>query len=170
MDHDIESRPATRVQRLATGGLVAGALTLLVAVPACSSPSTPTAASTSTTTSTTTASPVTTQQGSAAKVAACQADAKSLILAITAYMAQKGSFPSPPAPWSAATYAANFAPLLSANGGGPYLATPPADKFYVIEYDAAGHVWVAPPGSYGAAYNPGQSFDANPNICLAAVG
>ena len=47
---------------------------------------------------------------------------------------------------------------------------PPATTQYVIEYDAAGHVWVAPPGAYEAGYNPGQSFDADPNICLAAVG
>ncbi len=85
-------------------------------------------------------------------------------------MAEKGSFPSPPSPWSAATYAANFQPLLSAGGGGPFIPKPPGNQFYVIEYDSSGHVWVAPPGSYGGTYNPGQSFDANPNVCLAAVG
>ena len=85
-------------------------------------------------------------------------------------MAQKGAFPTPPSPWSAATYATNFGPLLSASGGGPYIPNPPGNRFYVIEYDSSGHVWVAPPGSYGATYNPGQSFDADPNICLAAVG
>ena len=139
-------------------------------VPACSSPSTPTAASTSTTPSTTTPTSITIQQGSAAEVAACQADAKLLEVALGAYMAEKGAYPSPPSPWSAATYTANFQPLMSAVGGGPYIPKPPATRFYVIEYDSSGHVWVAPPGSYGATYNPGQSFDANPNICLAAVG
>jgi len=85
-------------------------------------------------------------------------------------MAQKGAFPSPPSPWSAETYDANFDPLTGAGGGGPYLPNPPSSKFYVIEYDSSGHVWIAPPGSYGATFDVGQSFDANPNICLAAVG
>ena len=76
---------------------------------------------------------------------------------------------SPPAPWSAATYATNFQPLTTAAGGeGPYLPTPPATKFYVIEYDSSGHLWIAPPGAYSPTYNPGQSF-TNPNVCLAAV-
>ena len=151
----------------AAAGLVIGVLILLVAVPACSSPSTST--STSTSHPTTTSSTISIQQASSAEVAACEADAKSLEVALEAYMVQKGAFPSPPSPWSASTYATNFAPLLSAAGGGPYMASPPASKFYVVEYDSSGHVWVAPPGSYGAAYNPGQGFDANPNVCLAAV-
>ena len=107
-------------------------------------------------------------EGSAAEVAACQADAQTLEAALEAYMVEKGSFPSP-APWSAATYAANFEPLTAAGGGGPYLPRPPDTRFYVIEYDSSGHVWIAPPGSYGATYNPGQSFDANIDVCLAAV-
>ncbi len=156
---------------LRTGGLVLGVLLLLVVVPACSSPPTPTTAPATTSTSTSTSSPpVTFQQGSAAEVASCQSDAKVLEVALEAYMAEKGSFPSPPAPWSAATYAADFQPLLSSGGGGPFIPKPPGNQFYVIEYDSAGHVWVAPPGSYEAAYDPGQSFDANPNVCLAAVG
>ncbi len=78
-------------------------------------------------------------------------------------MVQKGAFPAP-STWSAGTYAANFAPLIPA-----YLHNAPSTTSYVIEYDSAGHVWVAPPGSYGATYNPGQSFDNNPNVCLAAT-
>ena len=81
-------------------------------------------------------------------------------------MAEKGAYPSPPSPWSEAAYAANFEPLTSAGD----MKTPPATRFYVIEFDSAGHVWVAPPGSYPATYNPGQSFDANPDVCMAAVG
>ena len=84
-------------------------------------------------------------------------------------MAEKGAFPSPPSPWSATTYAANFAPLTSATDGGPYLHNPPSTTSFVIEYDSSGHVWVAPPGTYGAIYNPAQSLDNNPNYCLAAV-
>ncbi len=73
------------------------------------------------------------------------------------------------AAWSAATYAGNFEPLTAASGGGPFLPSPPGTKYYVIEYDSAGHVWVAPPGAYGP-YNKGQDFAADPNICDAAVG
>ena len=106
----------------------------------------------------------------AAEVAACQADAQSVEVAVQAYQAQKGTYPSPAAPWSAATYAADYAPLTSSSaGGGPYLHNAPGARYYVIEYDSSGHVWIAPPGSYEPAYNAGQSFDGNPNICLAAV-
>jgi hypothetical protein len=129
-----------------------------------------TAASTTTTSVPPTSTAATVQQGSAAEVAACGADAKSLETALQAYMAEQGSYPSPPSEWSAASYVANFAPLTTTQGGvGPFLPRAPATTRYVIEYDSAGHVWVAPPGSYGSSYNPGQSYDANPGICLAAV-
>jgi len=162
---DMGSPERHRRHRLA---IVAGVVSLLAAVPACSSSSTPTSAPVSTTT-TSTSPPVTFQQGSAAQVVACQTDAQNLVTALDAYMAEHGAYPSPPSPWSAAAYAANFAPLTSAGGGGPYMAKASATTAYVIEYDSAGHVWVAPPGSYGATYNPGQNFEANPDICLAAV-
>ena len=84
-------------------------------------------------------------------------------------MAEKGAYPSPPAAWSAATYAANYQPLTAASDGGPFLKSPPGTKFYVIEYDSAGHVWIAPPGAYGP-YDKGQDFALDPNICDAAVG
>ena len=105
----------------------------------------------------------------AAEVAACQADAQSVEVAVQAYQAQKGTYPSPASPWSAATYAADYTPLTSSADGGPYLHNAPRATYYVIEYDSSGHVWIAPPGSYEPAYNAGQSFDGNPNICLAAV-
>ena len=110
------------------------------------------------------------QQGSSAEVSDCEADAKSLEEALGTYMAEKGAYPSPPSPWSASAYAADFSPLTEAAGGvGPFLPHAPATTSYVIEYDSSGHVWVAPPGSYGALYNAGQSFSADPNTCLAAV-
>ena len=37
-------------------------------------------------------------------------------------MAEKGAYPSPPSPWSAATYVANYGPLTSSGGGGPFMA------------------------------------------------
>ena len=113
---------------------------------------------------TATTSSVVFPERSAAEVAACQADAKTLEVALEAYMAERGSLPSP-APWSAATYAANFEALTAA--GLP--AEPPDTKSYVIEFDSSGHVWVAPPGSYGATFNPAQSIDTSTDVCLAAV-
>jgi hypothetical protein len=84
-------------------------------------------------------------------------------------MAENGAYPSPPAPWSAATYAGNYQTLTAASNGGPYLASPPATRFYVIEYDSDGHIWIAPPEAYGP-YNKGQDYDLVPDICDAAVG
>ena len=118
---------------------------------------------------TSTPTSVSIQQASQAEVAACEADAKDVEVALAAFQAQKGAYPSPPAAWSAATYASNYAPLTSGAGGGPYLQSPPRFATYVVEYDSSGHVWVAPPGAYDA-YNRGQDFDANPGVCLAAIG
>ena len=142
-------------------------MSLFVVVPACSSSSTPAAVATSTTTSTTTNATVPNQNP--AEIAACTADAKSLEVALAAYNALKGAYPSPPSPWSADTYAADYEPLTVAGGGGPFMAAAPRTTSYVIEYDSAGHVWVAPPGSYGR-YNVGQDIAISPDICDAAVG
>jgi hypothetical protein len=128
----------------------------------------PKSASASTTLATPTS--VAIQPASAAQVAACKSDAKVVEVALAAYQARKGDYPSPTAPWSAATYAGNYAPLTSAGGGGPYLdGRELSTDHFVVEYDESGHVWVAPPGAYDA-YNHGQDFDANPDVCLAAVG
>ncbi len=155
----------------ATAGLLIGVIGLLAVVPACSSASTPMAVSTTShpTTSTSAPSSVTFAQGSSAEIAACEGDAKVLDVALEAYMAENGAYPSPAEPWSAATYVANFQPLTSATRGGPYLHNLFATTDFVIEYDSAGHIWVAPPGAYGATYNPGQDFDTNPNVCSTAV-
>jgi hypothetical protein len=147
----------------ATTGLVIGAVALLACVPACSSPSTTSSSTPSTTTS------VTLPEQNPAELATCVSDAQALTEALDAYMADRGAYPSPPAAWSAATYAGNFQALTAASGGGPFLPSPPGTKYYIIEYDSAGHVWVAPPGAYGP-YNKGQDFAADPNICDAAVG
>lgn len=154
-------RPHVRTK----AGLLIGSVALLALVPACSSSSTPAAVAT-TTTSTTTA--VVVPEQSPAEVAACVADAKTVEIALQTYQAEKGAYPSPPASWSAATYATNYQPLTTASGGGPFLPTPPETKDYVIAYDSAGHIWVTPPGTYGP-YNPGQDFSTTPDICNAAV-
>jgi hypothetical protein len=150
---------------------VVGVVTLLSTLPACSSPSTPStiSSSTSSTMATSTTAPsVVFPQGLSAEVAACEADGKTVEIAVEAYMAEKGAYPTPPSPWSATTYVGNFSPLTSAGGGGPYLAKPPGTANYVIEYDSSGDVWVAPPGAYGATFNPGQSM-ANTDVCEPAV-
>jgi hypothetical protein len=158
----------TRGRSALTAGLVLGAVAVLATVPACSSSPNPSAVPTTSSTTSTTSS-VTLPAQSAAEIAACQADAKTVELALQTYQADQGAYPSPPSPWSAATYAANYQPLTSAADGGPYLPGPPHTTSYVIAYDSAGHVWVTPPGSYGA-YDKGQDFDADPDVCDAAVG
>jgi hypothetical protein len=141
-------------------------IVVLATLPACSSTSAPPAAPTTTSTS---APPVTFEQGSAAAVADCEADAKVLEVAIDAYMAVRGSYPAPPLPWSAANYEANFAPLTSGSAGGPFMHSAPSTDEYVVEYDSAGHIWVAPPTSYETTNNPAQDFATDPDSCLAAV-
>jgi hypothetical protein len=138
---------------------------LLVVVPACGASSTPAAVSTSTSTT----SSVTVPNQNPAEIAACTADANSLEVALAAYNALKGAYPSPPSPWTSASYAANYQPLTAAGGGGPFMAAAPHTTSYVIEYDSAGHIWVAPPGTYGS-YNKGQDIAVSPDICDAAVG
>jgi hypothetical protein len=156
-----------------TSGLLIVAVSVLVFIPACSS-STPATTSTSTSGSTpsasatSTTSSVTLPEQNPAELAACNADAQSVQTALATYMAGKDAYPSPAASWSAATYAANYSPLTGASEGGPFLQRAPGTKYYVIEYDSAGQVWVAPPGSYGS-YNKGQDFALQPNICEAAV-
>jgi hypothetical protein len=153
-------------------GLLLTASALLVFIPACSSSSTPASVSTSSSTpganATSTTSSVTLPEQNPAELAACAADAQSVQTALTIYMVGKDSYPSPPTPWSAATYAGNYQPLTGAADGGPFLKSPPGTKYYVIEYDSAGHVWVAPPGTYGP-YNEGEDFSVDPNVCDAAV-
>ena len=163
----------TSSQRLTTAGLLIGAVALLAFIPACGSSSTPAAVSTSTprpspSTTSTTSSVILPEQDPA-ELATCVADAQTLAEALAAYMAEKGAYPSPPAPWSAATYVENYQPLTAASGGAAFLKRAPGTKYYVIEYDSVGHVWIAPPGSYGP-YNKGQDFAADPDICDAAVG
>jgi hypothetical protein len=145
------------------------AVVFLVAVPACSSTSAPTPAPGSVPTTTSTTSGVSLPHQSAAVVAACIADAKTVEVALDAYMAEKGTYPSPPLPWSAANYSGDYQPLTAASDGGPYLHGPPGTASYVIEYDSAGHIWIAPPGQYSPSYNAGQDFDSHPDICLPAA-
>lgn len=99
----------------------------------------------------------------------CQADVRSVEVAVTAYDAEKGTNPAPPVPWSAATYASDYGPLTSGADGGPYLHVPPDTTDYVIEYDSSGHVWVAPPGTFESSFELNQGFDTNPSACAEAV-
>jgi len=120
----------------------------------------------SSTTSTT--SSVTLPEQNPAEIAACVADVQTVQMALAASMALKGVYPTPPAPWSAATYAANFAPLTAASDGAPFCRVPPArgsTSLSTTRPDTSG----CPPRSYGT-YNKGQDFALQPNVCLAAVG
>jgi hypothetical protein len=164
--HHRSERPKRTASSLVGAGLL---VVLLAAVPACSSsPTTPATVSTPPSTTPTTTS-VTLPNQNPAEEAACVADGQSVATALEAYMAEHGSYPTPPAPWSATTYAANYAPLTVASDGGPFLRSPPGTKFYVIAYDSAGHVWITPPGGFGP-YNTGQDLSLQPDICDAAVG
>jgi hypothetical protein len=99
----------------------------------------------------------------------CQSDIRVVDVAVTAYQAQKGSFPDPTAPWSAETYASNYGPLTTGGGGGPYLNGIPSTADYVVEYDSSGNVWVAPPNTFEPSFVANQSLQANPNACEDAV-
>jgi hypothetical protein len=104
----------------------------------------------------------------AAQVAGCEADSRGLAVALQAYDAVNGGFPTPSAPWSATTYAANYAPLTEQGKAGSFLRTAPSTTHYVVEYDSSGHVWVEPPGQYDATYNPAHDFDVA-TACASVV-
>ena len=99
----------------------------------------------------------------------CQADLRTVAIALTAYRMYEEAYPTPPKAWSASTYKANYADLTSGVKGGPWLRTTPSTEAYVIKYDAAGNVWVAPPGTYQAAYDPSQGLGSSSNACHVAV-
>jgi len=166
MDNRTRSRPHHLLTKAA---LLAGVVALLALVPACSSSSIPEVGATASTTTTTAAVPVTLPNQEPAQIDACTATARVVETALAAYEAVKGAYPSPPSPWSAASYAANYQALTASGDGGPFVSTVPPTTSYDIEYDAAGHVWVTPPGIYGP-YNQGQDIDVNPDTCDAAVG
>jgi hypothetical protein len=99
----------------------------------------------------------------------CQADLRTVAIALTAYRMYEGAYPTPPKVWSASTYKANYADLTSGAKGGPWLRTAPSTDAYVIKYDTAGNVWVAPPGTYQTAYDPSQGLGSDSNACHVAV-
>jgi Domain of unknown function (DUF4190) len=115
-------------------------------------------------------SPVT---GTQQAVTSCTSDAKIVEVALEAAKdapGGTGAYPAPPAPWSAGSYEGNYAVLTSPAGGERFLVGAPATTDYVIEFDAQGNVWVAPPGTYETAYDPQQDPAANPDACQVAVG
>ena len=104
--------------------------------------------------------------GSAAATA-CKADVESVQAVLDGYQAANGAYPSPAQPWSAAAYAANYAPLSGGGSPGLALRGAPGTSHYVIEFDAAGHVWVEPAGHFGA-YDPARDIALNPTACDVA--
>jgi hypothetical protein len=105
---------------------------------------------------------------SVSQTAACEADGKSVEVALQAYDAVNGTFPTPPSPWSAATYQADYAPLTAVSKQGPFLHLAPPTTSYVVEYDSAGNVWVEPRGQYDATYNPAHSVDVSTSCSSVA--
>ena len=101
---------------------------------------------------------------SAAEVAACRSDVSDVQAALGAYQATNGSYPIPPAGWTAASYPTNFVPLTNAPAPGPFLKMPPGDNHYVILWDSSGHIWVEPPGSFVPAYDA-TNDGTNPSTC-----
>jgi len=99
----------------------------------------------------------------------CQADLRTVDVAVTAYRTQTGAYPVPPKAWSASTYGANYDHLTSGVDGGPWLKTAPSTDAYVVEYDGAGNVWVSPAGTYEASYDPSQGLRSVSNACHTAV-
>jgi hypothetical protein len=105
------------------------------------------------------------------EVAACQADAKTVEVALTAYEANPTgthAYPVPPTAWSATTYFANYGVLD--NGPSPFLRGAPDTSDYVVEFDSSGNVWVAPGGTFEPSFDAQQSFGSNENACAEAIG
>ena len=103
------------------------------------------------------------------QIADCRADARSVETALEAYHAQNMSYPPLLAPWSSATYLANYSVLTTANNnGGPWLRAAPPTGHYVIEFDSNDHVWVQGVLAYNSTYDPSEDFATNPNACNVA--
>ena len=78
--------------------------------------------------------------------AACNADAKSVEVAVEAYKAENGSTP--------AAQTDNTGPLTQSANGGPFLRTWPSNaSHYAIATNAAGHVLVTPTGGTQGDYD-----------------
>jgi hypothetical protein len=118
----------------------------------------------STTSTTSTPAASTSGAGGLAVVAACRSDVSDVQAALAAYQASNGSFPTPPAGWSAASYPANFGPLTNAPPPGPFLKMPPGDNRYVIMWDSSGHIWVEAPGTFSPTYEAAND-GTNPSTC-----
>jgi hypothetical protein len=101
-------------------------------------------------------------------VAACRSDVSDVQAALAAYQATNGSYPTPPADWTVASYPTNFSPLTNAPPPGPFLKMPPGDNHYVILWDSAGHIWVEPSGSFFPTYDAAHDA-ANPSTCAQVV-
>jgi Domain of unknown function (DUF4190) len=102
-------------------------------------------------------------------VAQCQADVKTVDVALAAYHAETSSLPVPTTAWSAGSYASNYGPLTTGAQGDTFLSAAPATSNYVVEYDSAGDVWVGPPNSFEQSYNPNQDLGVNAEACRSAV-
>jgi len=140
------------------------AIVVSVTLPSNSTTSTTTTIEVGTLRSTTTTTASASGTGAAAEVAACRSDVMDVSTALAAYQASNGSYPTPPAGWTVASYPTNFAPLTNAPPPGPFLKMPPGDNHYVILWDSSGRIWVEPPGTFSPTYDAAND-GTNPSTC-----
>jgi len=103
------------------------------------------------------------------QAARCQSDVQAVNGALAAYHADTGSLPIPTSQWNSASYLSNYGLLTTGTQGDTFLAHAPPTSHYVIEYDSAGNVWVAPANTFELSYTSGQDVAVNGNACQAAV-
>ncbi len=121
--------------------------------------------------------------GTNSKVAACEADAKSLETAIEAYHAQVGTYPTPGTLGGtelASTYYQSVTSAQQAALGtgsqtvGPWLRQAPGTAYYQILWQQSnGAIWVDATNTAAApaAYSSTADFDLSQgNACVTAVG
>ena len=98
-----------------------------------------------------------------ATISSCKADAKTVEVAIQAYDAQTGTFPST---WSQIISASSVVNTIVQGANsfpetttiGPYLRQQPGATHYIIQFNASGQVWVSPPGTT-SVYATGLDYD-----------
>jgi hypothetical protein len=102
----------------------------------------------------------------------CNTAAVSVSNALERYKGLHGSYPTPEEPWSASTYAGNYAALVKASTKTGLLAlvAPPRTSRYVVEYDSTGHIWVEGPGVFLPSNDPSNEFPNNVNVCEQVTG
>jgi len=112
--------------------------------------------------------------GKNAAASACNADAKSLEVALESYNAQNGGYPpaQPTSPADTTNWAALTSSTASTNG--PFLRAIPNNwQHYQVFFDTAGHVYVTGPADSSTAAYPAtaaaSNFDSGTGICASVA-